>query len=45
MFAFTFVSALLSFLPLVSCVPYIYIDGANYVVNGTGKRFDIVGVE
>lgn len=35
----------LAVLPLVSCVPYIHVDGSNFVVNGTNRRFDVIGVE
>lgn len=35
---------LASLASLASAVEYIATDGANFIVNATGKRFDIVGV-
>lgn len=35
----------LAALPLVQCVPYIHVEGSNWIVNGTSTRFDVIGVE
>ena len=32
-------------LPLVAAVPYIHVEGSNFIVNGTNARFDVIGVE
>lgn len=32
------------FASLASAVEYVVSDGANFVVNSTGNRFDIIGV-
>lgn len=43
----SFVSSLIALaaLPLAYCVPYIHVEGSNWIVNGTNARFDVIGIE
>lgn len=38
----TLISAVI---PLAQCVPYVSPQGSNFIVNGTNKRFDILGID